>query len=201
MNRISGGMHADGLWDNVGPTRNADRITAHIPASVVVMVDECLDKLEGRLLAEFQKKTQKVIEDSITALTRNLDGRIESVEHASQIQSQTLAALRDCSRLTDQKVGTVATAIEQTLSQAVPGFRLEPSKLPLSLQKSAQLDVPAPEHRAACRQICPRCLSTSVRRAHRSGLWYDLLRFFDIFRFRCRACRRQFYGREIPAAA
>jgi len=41
--------------------------------------------------------------------------------------------------------------------------------------------------------FCPKCTSTSIRRATRSGLWEEFLRLFFIAPFRCRACRHKFY--------
>jgi len=40
---------------------------------------------------------------------------------------------------------------------------------------------------------CPKCTSTNVRRASRTGMWEEFLRMFFIAPFRCRACRHKFY--------
>jgi len=82
----------------------------------------------------------------------------------------------------------------------VPGFRLAPpSHLPPQLQ-------PVPERRELVRSqersiedgrvpnaYCPKCTSTNVRRASRTGMWEEFLRLFFIAPFRCRACRHKFY--------
>ena len=43
-------------------------------------------------------------------------------------------------------------------------------------------------------RFCPKCTSTNVRLATRSGAFQECLRLFWIVPFRCRACRHKFFG-------
>ena len=143
---------------------------------------------------------QKAIEQSTAVLNEQLNGRIETLEQISSIQSRTITNLRDSSKIADQKVSSVVNSIEKTLSEAVPGFRLEASQFaalpqiesPTELGQGADpLDLEESER--AAYGFCPNCTSTKVRRAYRHGLWEEFLRLFFIAPFRCRACRHKFY--------
>ena len=72
-----------------------------------------------------QQIGQKAIEESTAVLNDQLNERIETLEQISSIQSRTITNLRDSSKIADQKVSSVVNSIEKTLSDAVPGFRLE----------------------------------------------------------------------------
>lgn len=164
-------------------------------------VGEQIEKLENKLVDSFREMGQRVVDQSTDALTNQLDGRISELEEISALQTETINQLRDTSRAAEQRVSGVVNNIERALSDAVPGFRLEPpSHLP------PQIDATAEERqlvKAPRREIiedgkypshyCPKCTSTSVRRTARSGMWEEFLRLFFIAPFRCRACRHKFY--------
>ena len=175
-------------------------IREELPSLIDERVGEQMDKLETKLVEGFREMGQRVVEQSTEALTSSLDGRISQLEEISLLQTETIGRLRDSSKVSEQKVSSVVNSIEKTLSDAVPGFRLSPpSHLP------PQLD-PAPVTRELARApqrpvedlrapnaYCPKCTSTDVRRANRTGVWEEFLRLFFIAPFRCRACRHKFY--------
>jgi hypothetical protein len=159
---------------------------------------EHMQKLESKLLNDFRQMGQRAIEQSTAVLNEQLNDRIETLEQISSIQSRTITNLRDSSKIADQKVSSVVNSIEKTLSEAVPGFRLEASQFaalpqietPTELVKADPQDL---EELKGKYGFCPNCTSTKVRRAYRHGLWEEFLRLFFIAPFRCRACRHKFY--------
>jgi hypothetical protein len=176
---------------------HAEQLKANLPTLIDDQVGEHIQKLETKLLHDFKEMGQKAIEESTAVLNEQLSERIETLEQISSIQSRTIVNLRDSSKAADQKVTSVVNSIEKTLSEAVPGFRLEASQFPVP-----QIETHTEVVKADPREIdevdprygfCPNCTSTNVRRAYRHGLWEEFLRLFFIAPFRCRACRHKFY--------
>jgi hypothetical protein len=175
----------------------AEQLKANLPGLIEDQVGEHLQKLETKLLKDFKQMGQKAIDESTAVLNEQLSGRIETLEQISSIQSRTIVNLRDSSRSADQKVSAVVNNIEKTLSEVVPGFRLEAAQYPQP-QIEGQTEVIKAEPREleglkGKYGFCPNCTSTNVRRAYRHGLWEEFLRLFFIAPFRCRACRHKFY--------
>lgn len=178
--------------------QRAEKLKSELPSLIEDQVGEHIQKLESKLLNDFRQMGKKAIEESTAVINEQLNERIETLEEISSLQSRTLTNLRDSSKLAEQKVSSVVNNIEKTLSDAVPGFRLEASQFAAPL-----LDEPRTELiRAEPREVdelkgqygfCPNCTSTNVRRAYRHGLWEEFLRLFFIAPFRCRACRHKFY--------
>jgi hypothetical protein len=187
--------------------QRAEQLTVDLPGIISDRVGEHIQKLETKLLKDFQQMGQKAIEESTNVLNETLNGRIETLEQISALQSKTIVNLRDSSKIAEEKVSTVVNSIERTLSNAVPGFRLEPSAFAaplISANGSAAMPSVGTEVIKADPQemeevrlgklgYCPKCTSTHVRRANRSGIWEEFLRLFFIAPFRCRACRHKFY--------
>jgi hypothetical protein len=185
----------------------AEQLKSDLPSMITEQVGEHMQKLETRLLKDFQNLGQKAIEESTSVLNETLNGRIETLEQISALQSRTLVNLRDSSRIAEQKVSSVVENIEKTLSGAVPGFKLEPSAFAAPLMGSAAsplLESPASaeliqaepqelDEMHGKQGFCPKCTSTRIRRANRIGIWEEFLRLFFIAPFRCRACRHKFY--------
>ena len=185
----------------------AEQLKTDLPSMITEQVGEQMQRLEDKLLKDFQSLGQKAIEESTTVLNETLNDRIETLEQISAIQSRTLVNLRDSSRIAEQKVSSVVDNIEKTLSGAVPGFKLEPSAYAAPLLgggPSPLLESPAAGElvRADSQELedasgklgfCPKCTSTRIRRANRTGIWEEFLRLFFIAPFRCRACRHKFY--------
>lgn len=182
--------------------QRAEKLKSELPNLIEDQVGEHMQKLESKLLNDFRQMGQKAIEQSTAVLNEQLNDRIETLEQISSIQSRTITNLRDSSKIADQKVSSVVNSIEKTLSEAVPGFRLEASQFaalphalpgidePTDLVKADPLDL---EELKGKYGFCPNCTSTKVRRAYRHGLWEEFLRLFFIAPFRCRACRHKFY--------
>jgi transcriptional regulator len=179
--------------------QRAEQLRAELPAMIESQVGEQIQKLEDKLVKEFQEMGQKVVEESTTIIHEQLNERIETLEQISAMQSTTLGNLRDSSREAEAKVSTVVNSIEKTLSNAVPGgFQLEPSAYaqpmvtaPVTgLVKAESAEV---EDMKSKYGFCPYCTSTNIRRSNRSGWMEELLRLFFIAPFRCRACRKKFY--------
>ncbi len=181
--------------------RRRDQIVRDdLPSLIEDRVGEQMEKLETKLVEGFREMGKKVVEESTQALSDQLDGRISQLEKISVLQTDTITHLRDSSRVAEQKVSGVVNNIEKALGDAVPGFRLTPpSHLPPQL-------TPAPDPKALIKSqdrsvedarvpnaYCPKCTSTNVRRANRTGMWEEFLRLFFIAPFRCRACRHKFY--------
>lgn len=171
-----------------------------LPSLIDERVGEHMEKLETKFVEGFREMGQRVVEQSTEALASSLDGRITQLEQISQLQTETIGHLRDSSKASEQRISGVVNSIEQALSDAVPGFRLAPpSHLPPQLTRpedSRELVRSADRSVEASRvpnTYCPKCTSTNVRRASRSGLWEEFLRLFFIAPFRCRACRHKFY--------
>ena len=189
--------------------QRAEQLSADLPGIISDRVGEHIQKLETKLLKDFQQMGQKAIEESTNVLNETLNGRIETLEQISALQSKTIVNLRDSSKIAEEKVSTVVNSIEKTLSNAVPGFRLEPSAVsaPLISANGAAASALASsgtelikadsqemeEIRLGKHGYCPKCTSTHVRRANRTGIWEEFLRLFFIAPFRCRACRHKFY--------
>jgi hypothetical protein len=188
----------------------AEQLKADLPSMITEQVGEHMQKLESKLLKDFQTLGQKAIEESTTVLNETLNGRLETLEQISAIQSRTLTNLRDSSRIAEQKVSSVVDNIEKTLSSAVPGFRLEPSAFAAPLMAGASASPLLESPSSASQEMipadpqdvsefhgkhgfCPRCTSTRIRRANRVGIWEEFLRLFFIAPFRCRSCRHKFY--------
>jgi hypothetical protein len=179
------------------PRGRAEKLEADLPALIEDQVGEHLQKLETKLLKDFQKMGQKAIDESTAVLNEQLSERIETLEQISSIQSRTIVNLRDSSKAADQKVSSVVKSIETTLSNAVPGFRLGAPQYaqPLIARQTEIIEAEPREVEEIKSKygFCPNCTSTHVRRANRSGLWEEFLRLFFIAPFRCRACRHKFY--------
>jgi len=173
--------------------QQAARLKAELPALIEDRVGEHIQKLENKLLKDFEQMGQRAVDESTAVLSESLNDRLETLEQISSIQSKTIGNLRDSSRAAEQKVSSVVNSIEQTLSNAVPGFRLEPSRYAQpQIEKPAP--VPDPEDAEAGKYgFCPCCTSTNVRRAYRQGIWEQILRAFFFAPYRCRACRQKFY--------
>jgi hypothetical protein len=181
--------------------QRAEKLKSELPTLIEDQVGEHMQKLESKLLDDFKKIGEQAVEQSAAVLGEQLNERIETLEQISSIQSRSITKLRDSSKIADQKVGLVVNSIEKTLSAAVPGFRLEAPKYSapriesrshLVRTKPADLEEMTEDMKGKC-VFCPNCTSTKVRRANRQGLWEELLRFFFIAPFRCRACRHKFY--------
>jgi hypothetical protein len=175
----------------------AEKLKANLPTLIEDRVGEHLQKLETKLLKDFKQMGQKAIDESTAVLSEQLTDRIETLEQISSIQSKTLVNLRDSSKSADQKVSAVVNSIEKTLSEAVPGFRLEAAQFPQP-QIAAAMEIinAGPQELEGLKGkygFCPHCTSTKVRRAYRHGLFEEFLRLFFIAPFRCRACRHKFY--------
>jgi hypothetical protein len=183
---------------DLNSSQRVEELQAKLPDMIENQVGQQIQKLEDKLVKEFQDLGQKVVEESTAIIESQLNQRIETLEQISSIQTSTLGDLRDSSREADAKVSTVVNSIERTLASAVPGFRLEPSAF-----SQPQLHAPAggivKAEPAEVEEIkgkygfCPYCTSTNIRRANRSGLWEEMLRLFFIAPFRCRSCRKKFY--------
>lgn len=117
----------------------AEQLKADLPGMITEQVGEHMQKLENRLLKDFESLGQRAIEESTTVLTDSLNGRIETLEKVSAIQTKTLVNLRDSSKKAEAKVSSVVDSIEKTLSHAVPGFKLEPSAFAAPLLASSPL--------------------------------------------------------------
>jgi len=176
----------------------AEKLKANLPSLIEDQVGEHIQKLESKLLKDFKQMGQKAIEESTAVLNEQLSGRIETLEQISSIQSRTIVNLRDSSKVADQKVSSVVNTIEKTLSDAIPGFRLEASQYAIPQINAAAAEVIKADPRdleelKGKNGFCPNCTSTNVRRAYRQGLWEEFLRLFFIAPFRCRSCRHKFY--------
>jgi hypothetical protein len=176
----------------------AEKLRADLPTLIEDRVGEQIQKLESKLLEDFRQMGQKAIEESTAVLNEQLNGRIETLEQISSLQSRTIVNLRDSSKVADQKVSSVVNSIEKTLAGAVPGFRLEASQYPVPQIESRMEVIKADPRelgqiRARLGVFCPSCTSTNIRRANRQGLFEEFLRLFFIAPFRCRACRHKFY--------
>jgi hypothetical protein len=172
-----------------------------LPSLIDERVGEQLGKLESKLVDSFRKMGQRVVEQGTEALTSQLDGRISQLEEISTLQTDTINHLRDSSRASHQKISGVVNSIEMALGDAVPGFRLPPPPAHLPSQLNPPVDARelvksqdrSIEDFRVPDMYCPKCTSTQVRRATRSGMWEEFLRLFFIAPFRCRACRHKFY--------
>jgi hypothetical protein len=181
--------------------RQRDRgIAEDLPSLIDERVGQQMERLETKLVDGFREMGQRVVEESTSVLTSSLDGRISQLEEISLIQTETINRLRDSSRDSEQKVSSVVDTIEKALSDAVPGFRLAPpSHLPPQLNAQTDTRELVKSHDRSIEDLkipnayCPKCTSTNVRRASRSGMWEEFLRLFFIAPFRCRACRHKFY--------
>jgi hypothetical protein len=178
-----------------------ENIAARIPSLIEDHVEDQFDRLESRLISDFRQLGQQVIEESTAAITNQLGDRIDTLEKISAIQGETLTNLQRATRVTEARVHSAVDSIEQTLSGAVPaGFQLQKSANVLHAPPNATEK--AEVVKADPREIedtpdkpgyCPKCTSSNVRRAQRSGLFEEFLRLFFIAPFRCRACRHKFY--------
>lgn len=192
------GRKLNPLRDAMRERQRAERLKSELPSLIEDQVDEHIRKLESKLLDDFRRMGRRAIEESTAVINEQLHDRIETLEEISSLQSRTLTNLRDSSKIAEQKVSSVVNSIEKTLSDAVPGFRLEASQFapPLPGEPGAEL-IPAEPHEVDGVKgrygFCPNCTSTDVRRAYRHGLWEQFLRLFFIAPFRCRACRHKFY--------
>ncbi len=183
---------------------NVEHLKTNLPSIIEGQVDEHMQKLEDRLLKDFQEMGQKAIEESTAAISEQLNERIETLEEISALQSETITHLRGTSKIAEQKVSSVVNSIERSLSGALPGFQLEPPAYPSSptfgpaLLEAADTELIHAETQELDEVkgkygFCPKCTSTRIRRAYRHGLWENLLRIFFVSPFRCRACRHKFY--------
>lgn len=169
----------------------------NLPALIDERVGEHIEKLETKLVDSFKDMGQRVVEESTQALTSQLDGRISQLEEVSALQTETIHEMRDSSRIAEEKISGVAATIERALGDAVPGFRLAPpSHLPSQLnapQLSGEVKAERSYEESKDGKFCPKCTSKAVRRANRSGVLEEILRWFFIAPYRCRACRHKFY--------
>lgn len=178
--------------------RQRERAEAeNLPALIDERVGEHIEKLETKLVDSFNEMGRRVVEESTQALTSQLDARISQLEDVSTVQTETLNEMRDSSRAAEEKISGVVTTVENALGNAVPGFRLAPpSHLPTQLgtpQISGEIKGERSYEESKDGKFCPKCTSKAVRRANRSGVLEEILRWFFIAPYRCRACRHKFY--------
>jgi hypothetical protein len=177
--------------------QRAEQLTSELPSLIEDQVGEHIQKLENKLIDDLQQMGKKAIEESTAVLNEQLHGRIETLEQISSMQYRTIVNLRDSSKAAEQKVSSVVSDIEKTLSDAVPGFKLDASRYAAPrlapAKELVRTDPKEVEELKGRFGFCPNCTSTSVRRAYRQGLWEEFLRLFFIAPFRCRACRHKFY--------
>lgn len=178
------------------------KIQDNVPATIENEVNQHMERLETRLLRDFQEFGRNAVERSAAMLTGELAERLDNLEQISAVQSRTIVGLKNFSFAAEHRVGGVVDTLEKTLSDAVPGFRLELSRYAESgcaAPPRAELVKAEPQ---ALREIaepvgkyvfCPNCTSTKIRRANRAGIWEEFLRLFFIAPFRCRSCRHKFY--------
>lgn len=178
--------------------QRAANIGAELPSIIENQVGEQIQKLETKLLKDFKQMGERAISESTSVLNDQFSDRLQTLEQISELQSKTIVRLRDSSKIADEKVSTVVNSIERTLAVAVPGFKLEPSTFATPLLDpfvTAVVKAPPREVETIKGQngYCPKCTSTDVRRAYRTGVWEEFLRLFFIAPFRCRSCRHKFY--------
>lgn len=112
--------------------RRVRDLKSELPSIIQDRVGEHIQKLESKLLSEVKELSQRTIEQSAAAISNQLNGRIETLEKVSQMQTETLENLRDSSQIAERKVGDIVTQIERSLANAVPGFALDPPRSPAS---------------------------------------------------------------------
>jgi len=110
--------------------RRVQELKSELPSIIQDRVGEHIQKLETKLLSEVKELSQRTIEESTAAISNQLSGRIETLEKVSQMQTETLESLRDSSQIAERKVSDIVTQIERSLASAVPGFALDPPKMP-----------------------------------------------------------------------
>lgn len=186
--------------------RKAQKLHTDLPSLIENQVDEHMQKLESKLVSNFRHLGERAIEQSTAALNEQLNERIQTLEEVSALQSRTLLNLRNSSKVAEQKVSLAVDSIEKSLSEAVPGFKLEPPAESPAYAHPQFRSEPEPHTeivKADPRDLqeaggkpgffCPACTSTNIRRANRQGLFEEFLRLFFIAPFRCRACRHKFF--------
>lgn len=110
--------------------RRVQELKSELPSIIQDRVGEQIQKLETKLLSEVKELSQRTIEESTTAISNQLSGRIETLEKVSQLQTETLESLRDSSQIAERKVSDIVDHIERSLASAVPGFALDPPAHP-----------------------------------------------------------------------
>jgi hypothetical protein len=110
--------------------RRVQELKSELPSLIQDRVGEQIQKLETKLLTEVKEIGQRAIEESTAAIGHQLNGRIETLERVSALQTETLESLRDSSQIAERKVSAVVSQIEKSLATAVPGFALDPPSLP-----------------------------------------------------------------------
>jgi predicted Zn-ribbon and HTH transcriptional regulator len=163
------------------------------------------EQLESRLIRDLQVLGDKAVEESARALNQQLGQRLHALEGASSFHSAALASIGSATRKAEQDVKSAVTHIEQTLSEAGPGFQLDPPSHSRRLTERRALVkedcAPENENTGYPSVYCPRCTSTHIRRANRANAFEHFLRLFSIAPFRCRACRYRFYRLSFATAA
>ena len=109
--------------------KRVQELKSELPTIIQDRVGDQIQKLETRLLTEVKEIGQRAIEESTAAISEQLNGRIDTLEKVSAMQTQALASLTDSSRTAERKVGEVVAQIEQSLAAVVPGFALDPPKM------------------------------------------------------------------------
>jgi hypothetical protein len=189
--------------------QRVEQLKTDLPSLINEQVDVHMERLQSKLITDFREMGQRAIEMSTSALSEQLSGRLETLEQVSGIQMNTLGKLRESSAAAEKKVSVAVDSIEKSLSAAVPGgFKLEPSQYasqPAIGYEHPQFQIPAAPVelvKAAPEELteadwkdgfCPHCTSKKIRRANRQGLLENILKFFFVSPYRCRACRRKFY--------
>lgn len=140
--------------------RRVQELKSELPSIIQERVGEQILKLESRLLTEVKEIGQRAVEESTAAISEQLNGRIETLEKVSALQTKTLAGLRDSSEIAERKVSDVVDQIEKSLASVVPGFELEPraprpetrrAELPTARTEAPEIEdpaIPVPEHDA-----------------------------------------------------
>ena len=178
--------------------KRAASVASELPSIIETRVGEQIQKLETKLLKDFKAIGDRAIAESTSVLNDQFSDRLQTLEQISALQSKTIVKLRDSSKIADEKVCTVVDSIERSLASAVPGFKLQPSSFSAPLLETVGMEVVKAAPHALVSATgklgyCPKCTSTNVRRANRSGVFEEFLRLFFIAPFRCRACRHKFY--------
>ena len=98
-------------------SRSRNKVAAAQKAATQRTLAEHFQKLEDRLLKDFQEMGQKAIEESTAAISDQLNERIETLEEISALQSETITHLRDTSIMADRKVTSMLGRLKFTRSE------------------------------------------------------------------------------------
>jgi hypothetical protein len=171
---------------------------ADLAALVQRQVDAQMEVLGRKLTEDIALRGQEVVNQTVTAVAKKLESRVEAVERDATQQLRELSKLQESTGVMANQIDAAANAVQRSLGAVAPPAAIAPPPATSLWGPSLLPAAPSPrsvERRSPNRKqyVCPHCKSADLRPSEREGLYEEFLRLFFIKPLRCRRCLRRYF--------